>query len=203
MWRLFIAVPLSSAVRELMGELETQLKRHDWPVKWVDPDLAHITLKFLGNTASDRVPEIQRAVESVIQQHAGVDVAIGQIGAFPSANRPRILWLGLDGDFSPIAELAQGVDVAMEGQGFEREDRPFLSHITLGRMRRGKTPPDDFEQVIRALEASSVAVALDRVQLVRSVLDRGGPTYTTLAEWPLRSSSQMGIADTIELVEHG
>lgn len=203
MWRLFIAVPLPAAVRELMGNLEVQLKLHDWPVKWVDPDLAHITLKFLGNTASGRVPEILRAVESVIQQHAGADVATGQIGAFPSTKRTRVIWLGLDGDFSPIAELARGVDAVAATLGFEREERPFRPHITLGRLRRGKTPPDDFEQVVQALDTSSVAVELNRVQLVRSVLGHGGPAYSTLAEWPLRSLHQMSIADTIELVEHG
>ena len=202
-WRLFIAVPLPPGVREIMGDVEHHLKAHDWPVKWVDPDLAHITLKFLGDTPSERVPEIRRALQPVAGRHTGAEVTTGRIGAFPSMNRARVIWLGLDGDLSPTDRLARDVDVAMAGLGFGREERPFRPHITLGRLRHGKTVPRDFERIVSDLPVPRIAVRLDRVQLIRSVLDRSGPTYTTLAEWQLGPAAKEGVAAPVEIIEHG
>lgn len=200
-WRLFIAVPLPSAVREFIREIEGQLKARSWPVKWVDPELAHITLKFLGDTQTDRVPAIERELESVAAKLEGAEGVVGGVGAFPSTSRARIIWLGLDGDLSPLGRLARDVDSTMSGIGFAPEARPFRPHITLGRLRQGKTLPADFADTVEVLNIPSMSVPLDRVQLVRSVLGRVGPTYTTLSEWPLPIANNDVVP--VELVEHG
>lgn len=203
MWRLFIAVPLPSGVREVIGEIEEKLKTHGWPVKWVDPDLAHITLKFLGDTQTDLTPAIERELGVVAARHGGTEAAVGKVGAFPSTNRARVIWLGLDGDLSPLTELAQDIDGVMSGIGFSPDDQPFRPHITLGRLRQGKPAPSDLAEIIEKLDIPRIGVPLDRVQLVRNVLGQAGPTYTALAEWKLGLSSSIGIANSVELVEHG
>ncbi len=201
-WRLFIAVPLPQNVRGIVGDIEEQLKVHDAPAKWVDPALAHITLKFLGNTRPNLVPDIERELRAIATTHRASPATIGGVGAFPSTQRPRIIWLGLDGDLAPLAQLAQDVDAAMSHIGFPAEDRPFRPHITLARLRQGKRAPDDFAAALQQLTVPKVRVPLDRVQLVRSVLGESGPTYTTLGEWQLGSPVNDSV-DPIELVEHG
>lgn len=198
-WRLFVALPLPEAVRERIAATQAALRRHDWPVKWVDPALAHITLKFLGDTASDQVPAIEKALEDVVNRHKVVDAATGAVGAFPTAARPRIIWLGLNGDLSPLGALAADVDRTLADPGFPREDRPFRPHITMGRLRRGASSPRDFDRTAREIDASPINITFDRVQLVRSVLGSGGPVYTTLAAWELQAIP----ASQVELVEHG
>lgn len=202
-WRLFIAVPLPLSVREILGSIAEQLKAHRWPVKWVQPDLAHVTLKFLGDAQTDLVPAIECELGAIATQHGSTDAVVGQVGAFPSVNRARVIWLGLDGDVSPLAELAEDVDRAMSGIGFSPEDRPFRPHITLGRLRQGKTPPSDLAEAIEKLDIPRMSVPLDRVQLVRSVLSQSGPAYTVLSEWRLEPSSVDRAVNSMELVEHG
>jgi 2'-5' RNA ligase len=202
-WRLFIAVPMPVGVREIIGSIEEQLKAQRWPFKWVHQDLAHITLKFLGDTQTDLVPVIERELEDVTARRRGSEAAVGEVGAFPSTNRARVIWLGLNGSLSPLAELAQDIDGAMTGIGFSPEDRPFNPHITLGRLRRGKTPPSDLVEAVERLDIPGMNVPLDRVQLVHSVLSQSGPAHTILSEWQLGPPSMDQTANPIELVEHG
>jgi 2'-5' RNA ligase len=203
MWRLFVAVPLPVDVREIIGDVERQLKAHSWPVKWIEPDLAHITLTFLGDTQMDLVPAIERELEAITTRRRGAEAVIGEVGAFPSTNRARVIWLGLGGELSPLADLAKDVDAAMSGIGFSPEGRPFRPHITLGRLRPGKTPPSDLAEVIERLDLPRMSVPLDRVQLVRSVLGQPGPTYKALSEWQLQTCPIDRAAHPVELAEHG
>ena len=48
LWRLFVAVPLPPGVRALLGDLIADLSAEGWPVRWVTPEGAHLTLHFLG-----------------------------------------------------------------------------------------------------------------------------------------------------------
>ena len=196
LWRLFIAVPLPDGVRDLMVDAQAGLRSGDWPVKWVEPELAHVTLKFLGNVETSRIAGIEQALDPVMSGYQAIGVATGALGAFPTATRPRVFWLGLYGNLKPLERLAGDVDRAMAGIGFEPESRPFRPHITLGRLRKEARPPADFERVAAAIRLPRLDVRFDRVELVRSVLGRQGPAYTTLQQWPLGST-------VVELVEHG
>lgn len=198
-WRLFVALPLPDAVREQVAGVQATLRPHGWRVKWVNPDLAHLTLKFLGESPPGRVPAIEKVLENLVERHPAVHVRTDAIGVFPSLARPRVIWLGLDGDLSPLGALAADVDRALARLRFRREYRPFQPHITLGRLRWGENPLRDFDRATREIDVPALDVTFDRVQLVRSVLGHGGPSYTTLAELALQPVA----ADRIELVEHG
>ena len=202
-WRTFIAVPLPDAVRGLMSDIQSEMRRYDWPVKWVDPELAHITLKFLGDISPGSVPDIERTLEDVAGESIPLSAAPGSIGAFPGLHRARVIWLGLDGDLSPMVDMARRVDDSLVSLGFEREQRPFRPHITLGRVRRNTPPPADVEQVAQQIDTACSSVTFDRLRLVRSVLGNDGPAYTTLSEWNIGVSSGATRADAVDLVEHG
>ena len=48
--RSFIAIELPGEVKLALARLQDKLKSGSRaPVKWVDPDIIHLTLKFLGN----------------------------------------------------------------------------------------------------------------------------------------------------------
>ena len=201
--RLFIALPLSEAMRDAIGVVQAQLKEEQWPVKWVDPALAHITMKFLGDTPAERVPDIENQLAMVASRHEPVELASGACGAFPKAFRPRVFWIGLDGDTDLLVNLAGDVDRSMTALEFTSEERPFQPHITIGRLRRQTVPPTGFEQIARALTVPQVEICFDRIQLMRSVLSNEGPVYTVLNEWQLGSKAPADDAEHIDLVEHG
>lgn len=201
--RLFVALPLPATVRENVGAVQSQLQEHDWPVKWVDPQLVHITLKFLGDVEATQVTDLKTVLQGLAARHEPVTMTTGRLGAFPTPFRPRVFWLGLDGDAGPLVNLAADLDSSLQPHGFAAEDRPFQPHITIGRLRRQQVPPAAFEQVAAELDLPAEQVPFDRIQLVRSILGNSGPDYTVFAEWKLGALHVGDSAESVEVVEHG
>lgn len=197
--RLFIALPLPAAMREQMDSVRRQLEPHGWPVKWVDSSLAHITLKFLGDTDHGMIPEIEEPLGAVSASREPFSLTSAGCGAFPSLNRPQVLWIGVTGQRHRAVDLAGAIDQAMTTLRFAPERRAFSPHITIGRVRRGERLPERAARLIERVDVPPVEMTFDRFHLVRSVLGRTGPAYTTLAEWQLGSPA----ARRVVLVEHG
>ena len=190
-WRLFVAVDLSEEARGALGEAQAVCRRRcDPPVRWVDPRGAHLTLKFLGDVAAERVPALADALAAVAAGHAPFQLSTGPAGVFPSPRRPRVLWLGIAGAVEYLEDLQQDVEFALQGLGFPLEGRPYRPHLTLGRVRDGVT--GDLPGLAGALEelrrATPAPLPVEDLRLMRSELgrgDRGGPRYTALAVAPL------------------
>ncbi len=96
---------------------------------------AHLTLKFLGETPEDRVGRLQHALESVARQFQPFRVELRGVGAFPSPQRPRVVWVGVSEGSGQLVALAGAVDRGVHALGFPMEDRPFVPHLTLFRIR--------------------------------------------------------------------
>ncbi|CAN5810110.1 hypothetical protein BH23CHL2_BH23CHL2_04900 [soil metagenome] len=184
-WRLFVAVPVSRAVQEAIAELQNELAGHALPFRWVDPSLTHITLKFLGDTNPRQLRDIAGRLEWAAQRSEPMQLTTDSVGAFPSSRRPRVVWLGLDGDTLQLERLAEDVDEVAVELGYERERRRFRPHITMGRLRRGYDPSGDFELAARELDIRPQQLEIDRLQLYRSTLGLASPDYSVVDEWRL------------------
>ena len=86
-----------------------------------------------------------------------------------------------------LVALAARIETAFAAAGFPSEARPFLPHLTLGRLPEGgrlAAPPAPDLGTIRISEAL----------LMRSDLSPRGATYTVLARAPLTLASRSGPA---------
>src|SRR5215468_9723068 len=95
--RLFIAVDISDQAREAAASYVDGLKR-DWPdsrISWAKPHNLHLTLKFLGDVEETRIIGLGDAVREVAASIPSFHLEIGGTGVFPSATRPKVLWLGV------------------------------------------------------------------------------------------------------------
>ena len=190
-WRLFVAVELSEEARGALAEAQAVCRRRcDPPVRWVDPRGAHLTLKFLGDVAPERVQPLSDALAGIAAARAPFQLSTGPAGVFPSPRRPRVLWLGVDGPVESLEDLQQDVEFGLHGLGFPLDGRPYRPHLTLGRVRDGVT--GHLPGLAGALEelrsATPAPLPVEELLLIRSELgrgDRGGPRYTTLAVAPL------------------
>jgi 2'-5' RNA ligase len=187
--RAFIAVPVSEELRSLVGWAQDGLRAAGADVKWVKPENVHITLKFLGNIASERVGDLVGVMRRAVADVAAFDAVVAGMGTFPGGSRaPRVIWLGLAGGVEPLKLIAGRIDEGCSELGFEREDRPFKSHITIGRVRRGSGGLGELAARAGQLEFNPLQLHVDRVNLVRSRLSPQGPTYTVLESVALERS---------------
>jgi len=192
--RLFVALRLDPQMRGGIEGVQSVLRRADVrrQVRWVEPHGIHLTFKFLGEVAEDRVRAVAGALEEAIQGARAPRLVLEGVGGFPNLRRPRVIWLGLaEEGGEALGTLQRAIDGAVEPLGWEREKRPFQPHLTLGRVReesRGRPQVLD-APLVRALEdvhppAPDVRVQ-DRVALVRSHLSPSGARYEDLQVWTL------------------
>ena len=182
--RSFIAVDLAASVRQAVAELQSELARIKADVRWVRAEGMHVTLKFLGSVEAPRLERVHEALAAAVADQPALHVQARDLGAFPGWRRPRVVWVGLHGE--GLVELAQRIDVALAPLGFEREQRPFTPHLTLGRVNspRGWAR---LEEVCKAhLDDDFGASDIGAVTIYRSTLQRGGAVYTPLWTIPLR-----------------
>jgi len=173
--RLFVALPIAEPARSEVAGLLRRLRSEEWPVRWIHEDGLHLTLKFFGEVAVERLEVIAEALRFAVPGTGPLPLTLGAPGAFPSPRRPRILWLGLVAP--PALELLQDrFERSTEAIGFPPEGAPFHPHLTLGRLREGQRLPPD---ALRRLEAGyqQVPFMADQVVLYESVLGRGAPQY--------------------------
>ena len=183
--RLFVALPILEPARHVITALLDRLRASDWPVRWVRPEGIHLTLKFYGEVAPERLEVIEEAIRFAAAGASPIPLRLASLGAFPTAARPRILWLGLEAP--PALELLQDrLERRGEDIGFPPEGAPFQPHVTLGRMREGhRLPPRALEGADGATE--KVAFLAEQVVLYESLLTANGPRYEPRLVLPLRA----------------
>jgi RNA 2',3'-cyclic 3'-phosphodiesterase len=184
--RCFVALELPAQARAAAAEVLGDLKRSGADVKWVRPENLHVTLKFLGEVADERAPDLGQALETACAGQPALALGLAGAGAFPSPQRPQVVWLGLAGQVAELAGLAARIDKGLVGLGFAPESRPFQAHVTLGRLRRGKggRPSAPSAPLTRALVGlaglaghAGPSFRAERVVLMKSTLTPQGSIY--------------------------
>ncbi len=184
MIRTFVALLLPPAWTAYLARVREDLAPRTSGMSWVQPGNIHMTLRFLGDLGEDGA---RRAGESVLRGAEGVPAPVarlGGLGGFPSLDRPRVLWMGLESGADGTVALARAVNDALRRDGFGPPDKPFRPHLTLARVREGA-------RGLEAVRAYAVppppeASVLDLVAVMKSDLHPAGARYTPLTEVRLR-----------------
>ena len=173
--RLFAGIPIVDEARRETAVLLERLRENGWPVRWVNEEGLHLTLKFYGEVGPERLEVIEESVRFAGQDTGPLALRLDQLGAFPSPARPRVLWVGIDAP--PALDLLQDrLERGGEAIGFPPEGKPFHPHVTLGRVREGhRLPVGGLEE----FGESYAKVSFNGTQLVlyESVLTTRGPRY--------------------------
>jgi 2'-5' RNA ligase len=183
--RSFIAIELSEEAKEGLARLRKELERDENKfVKWVEPGGIHLTLKFLGNIAFKQVTEITKAIEKGAQGISPFHLEISGLGAFPNLKQIRVFWVAISGELDKLSRLQQSIDSALAALRFGKEERPFVPHLTLARIREGASPLDrrSFGELVDSIIfEDKYDVEVKAISLMRSQLTRAGPIYTCLS----------------------
>jgi 2'-5' RNA ligase len=185
--RLFIAIDIDNDVCKAVAKLQQELigrLRNQKGLKWVEPENMHLTLKFLGEADESRVDEINAAVEIACGDKKAFEFSLSTVGTF---GRPaKVLWLGSEKQSDELVKLAADLEQALEGLGFEKEARPFSTHLTLGRIKDSGVDKN-LRQVLKNYQQVEIpAVSVDSVCLYKSQLTQDGPVYTLLRKIELK-----------------
>ncbi len=189
MIRTFIAIELSSAAIKALTQLQNRLRAVSTPqtVRWVVPQNIHLTLHFLGDTASEDVEKIRAVMAETASTCPPFTLTLGRLGCFPNTRRVRIVWVDLTGQVETLLTFQQNLGEQLRACiGFSPETRPYSPHLTLGRVKK-KLPARHLTQLSQILQQEQSKVGqlanleVMEVSLIKSELKSGGAVYTPLS----------------------
>ncbi len=181
-----MAVPLAEAARAAVRALVDQVVGDPripeaGRIRWAVTENLHLTVRFLGATAPDRVADVVTATEAAAGATAPFTVRLAGAGAFPTRDRPRVVWLGIVEGVPELAALAGALSDCLAGGGWERDERPFRAHLTLGRADGVPGAGRAVAALADAAAALDAAWTVDRLVVYQSGLGHGPVRYRPLA----------------------
>ncbi len=186
MIRAFIAINLDLTVVEEIAKVQAVLRKAGGDIRWARLEGFHLTLKFLGDIQKNQVAAILAALQNVLKGQGPLSLVAQSLGAFPHMKRPRVLWVGLQGE--GLKELNDKIEQELIFLDFPAEDRDFTPHITLGRVRSLKGW-DKVLPVMQEKQAERFGESrVDEVVLYKSDLRPDGAVYTPLGTVALAGS---------------
>lgn len=181
--RCFIALNLPTEVKAEFKKIQDDLRQKNSGVKitWVDPCLAHINLHFLGDLKENEVNDLKENLALSEGKFGPLTLSLTGAGAFPSLKMPRILFLGLrqaNGD--SLIRLYQEIGQILKTQKLSPEERPFIAHVTLGRIK-------DRNKKVKIIgeEMPNITFQVKSFELMESTLRPAGPEYKVLNSYQL------------------
>ena len=147
--------------------------------KWVEKQNLHITIKFLGDTEVELIPQLQNALKSILGTHQGKIVAKG-INAFPSLNRPRILYIANTVGSEMITSINKQVETSLAPFFLKSDNKTFRPHLTICRIK--EIANGNFSSTLAKYRDFDFGSSDNySVNLYESKLTPRGPIYSVLS----------------------
>jgi 2'-5' RNA ligase len=185
-FRTFVAVELTNPIRARAEELIASLADTSADVKWVEPHNLHLTMKFLGDVHQREIGDVCQAVMHGAADVQPFELEVCGAGAFPTAARPRTIWLGAGAGTESMVALHDKIETDLAELGYREEHRRFQPHITLGRVRgEGPQIVELGEKLGRQADFVAGRMTVNRVAVFSSTLRFDGPVYERIGDFPL------------------
>lgn len=178
--RTFIAVEIPKEKREIVWRLIKSEKERGLPIKWVEFENLHITLKFLGEIDEKKKEELSPILSEISKKYKPFNVSLEGLGCFPSPRNPRVLWVGVGEGDKELIRIAKELENSLIRYGFKKEERKFHPHLTIGRIKTFCKVDDILERPIK-----TDSFLITSLILFKSTLKPEGPIYDELNRFPL------------------
>ncbi|MDT8381724.1 MAG: RNA 2',3'-cyclic phosphodiesterase [Brevefilum sp.] len=187
--RTFVAIDFSPQIRGKIGEIIKYFKTQtpDYALKWVEPQNLHMTIKFLGEISEGHLQTIKDLLSDTIKGRSSFEIEVTGMGMYPSAHKPRVIWLGIEGS-GPLKDIHKSLDQALQKASIPPDKRGLSPHLTIARIRRNVETliVQDIGKTLSQFKIDSLGICtVYKVVLYKSTLTPGGPIYDPLLSIPL------------------
>lgn len=187
--RLFWAVNLPPHLKAALANIQGLLKKTNIDVKWVEENNFHLTVQFLGEVEPSLVTYIITVVEKALEEVeiTPFSILLKGVGFFPDQTRPRVLWVGVEGEVDKLVSLQKQVCQAMSPLGFPLDKKAFSPHLTIARFRSSREINELLRKIkqLRLAESLVGEIKVNSLELMQSELSRQGPMYSVITSIPL------------------
>jgi len=187
MRRTFIAIeiPVTVKLRELLKLLRVDLREDK--IRWVDPEILHITLSFLGDTSEEQINYISEQLEKICCGYSSMELHLKELGVFPNVRKPRVFWIGMERN-EQLENLQGEIEMMLCNYGINRNNKPFSPHLTIARIKW----IDDIDKLKYRLQKyrgkTIQKTKIGEVIYYQSKLTSNGPIYNSIKKFPLKKA---------------
>lgn len=178
--RVFIAIEIDSEIKNKLSEYLSKLKRTGADVKWVAPENIHLSLKFIGYIEKETLINLNKIISDAVSCIGPFSISIGNIGAFPSIEKPRVVFVCVQERGNNLLMIYEKIDKGVEPLGIKRESKKYVGHITLGRVKSQKNISKLKNILNSGTECYFGLEKVTSLSLIQSKLTPTGPLYTRL-----------------------
>ncbi len=129
--RVFIAIEFTDDIKQFLWEKQQEVKKYCTKGNFTYKENFHLTLRFIGEVEQKELLKLRAAIDEAASSESPFELVLEKLGQFPRGSR-RILWIGLKHS-GKLQQLYQTLENTLERQGYEKEERGYNAHITLGR----------------------------------------------------------------------
>lgn len=183
--RSFIAIELPEDLKHGIFAATEKLRALNSDVKWVSLENLHLTVKFLGDTAEEMLENISKRLLSISERHAPFLLNFIGAGSFPDMRKPRVIWIGIS-ESREFMNLHNDIENAMTEFGFQKDNRRFSLHLTIGRVRSLKNVSTVMKEFSTLEQMDFGKIEVKNIALMKSDLRPNGSVYTSLQEISFR-----------------
>ncbi len=172
--RIFIALELPEEIKKEIAKLQKKLRKAGAKATWVKPEIVHLTLAFLGSVTHKQLEIIHKILGEITFKP--IKLELGLLGCFPNPERPRIIFVELRGDLKELHYLANQIRQNLKKEAIQFDNKPFVAHITLGRVKKRQ----NLTHIFKGIKPKKIEFLAQEITLNQSELTSSGPQYTKL-----------------------
>lgn len=181
--RAFLAVDMDKNLIERIVEVQELVNEVGAPVKFVEPENLHFTIKFFGDVNEEKLNQIKSIIDKGILKFSPFEINIHGMGVFPSLRYIRVVWLGTS-VYESFSNLQKEFDQEFVKVGFKKE-RSYIPHLTIGRLKGSNNKELLVEKIQELNDIDIGNIIINQLILKKSELTPSGPIYTNIETYEL------------------
>jgi 2'-5' RNA ligase len=185
--RSFIAIETPLEVKADIAKVQEGLRTTNADVRWESSEKFHITLKFLGNVDEPRLNSLADRLQEAFGAFASFNMTYQGVSCFPNQHHPRVIWIDAENEDGTLSRIQETIEEVAEEMAFQREERQFHPHITIGRVKGSRNLKALVSELGNASFNAHAAIIKD-VLLMKSDLKPSGSVYTVMRRFLLRET---------------
>ena len=183
--RLFFAFAFENRIKQKIFENIKILQRDIAKgVKWVEKENLHITFRFLGETRSEIINDLNNKIETYVREFPSFPISFGELEIVPNFSRPRIIWYKMIEEKGIAKKIFLAVESTLCDFNFEKSRKPLKLHTTLGRVKYPQK--QDWQAILKRAKPISEKVFCKELTLFKSQLTSSGPIYSIVKKFSLK-----------------
>jgi RNA 2',3'-cyclic 3'-phosphodiesterase len=181
-YRLFLAISLPEVVVAKLQEIQGLLRKAAGraQVRWTNREQLHLTMKFLGNVPVEQCSALLSAVNQTSASFPLLQLTAGRVGFFPDAQRPRVIWVGVEDPGGQLPKMHAAIEKAVAPYSPEESENRFQAHVTLARVKQMRREEAEriAERATNFRSESFGCWTASHLDLIRSQLSSQGASYS-------------------------